>query len=111
MQRRNNDLLIRHVDLLREAVKSVRQRYPFTIHGWVVLPGHMHCVIELPPNKADFAMRWRLIKMPGLCSWVKQGLVERVSDWPSSTFHRFVERGIYSVRVGRGNDVALVDLD
>ena len=26
---------------------------------------------------------------------VKHGLVEQVSDWPYSTFHRYVERGIY----------------
>ena len=63
LQRRGNDLLTRHIALLREAVKAVRQRYPFVIHGWVVLPDHLHCVIELPPDDADFAVRWRLIKM------------------------------------------------
>jgi len=63
LQRQDNDLLTRHIDILRETVTSVRQRHPFTIHGWVVLPDHLHCVIELPPNDADFATRWRLIKM------------------------------------------------
>ena len=63
LQRQGNDLLIRHVDLLREAVASVWQRHPFIIHGWVVLPEHLHCVIELPPDDADFATRWRLIKI------------------------------------------------
>jgi putative transposase len=29
----------------------------------VVLPEHLHCVIELPPGDSDFATRWRLIKM------------------------------------------------
>jgi len=61
-QRQGNDLLIRHIDLLRESVRLVRQRHPFAIHGWVVLPDHLHCVIELPPGDADFATRWRLIK-------------------------------------------------
>jgi putative transposase len=28
-----------------------------------VLPEHLHCVIELPSGDADFATRWRLIKM------------------------------------------------
>lgn len=60
---RNTDLLTRHIALLRNAVKSVRRRYPFIIHGWVVLPDHLHCVIELPPEDADFARRWRLIKL------------------------------------------------
>ena len=63
LQRHGNDLLTRHVDLLRETVRAVRQRHPFRIHAWVVLPDHLHCVIELPPNDADFATRWRLIKI------------------------------------------------
>ena len=63
LRRQGNDLLTRHVDVLRETVRSVRKRYPFHIHGWVVLPEHLHCVIELPPGDADFATRWRLIKM------------------------------------------------
>ena len=63
LQRHGNDLLTRHITLLRDTVRSVRQRHPFTIHGWVVLPDHLHCVLELPTNDADFATRWRLIKM------------------------------------------------
>ena len=63
LQWQGNDLLTRHIDILRETVKSVWQRHSFTIHGWVVLPDHLHCVVELPPNDADFATRWRLIKM------------------------------------------------
>jgi len=63
LQRQGNDLLTRHIELLRTVVKSVRQRHPFKIHGWVVLPEHLHCVIELPPEDADYATRWRLIKM------------------------------------------------
>ena len=62
LQRHGNDLLTQHVDVLREVVRSVRKRHPFRIHGWVVLPDHLHCVIELPPQDADFATRWRLIK-------------------------------------------------
>ena len=63
LQRHNNDLLIRQIDTLREAVRSVRQRHPFQIHRWVVLPNHLHCIIELPVNDSDFATRWRLIKL------------------------------------------------
>jgi putative transposase len=63
LQRQDNDLLTRHIETLRSVVKSVRQRHSFRIHGWVVLPEHLHCVIELPPNDADYATRWRLIKM------------------------------------------------
>lgn len=63
LQRHGNDLLTRHIDLLREIVISVQSRHPFHIHGWVVLPDHMHCVLEFPEKDSDFATRWRLIKM------------------------------------------------
>ena len=63
LRRQGNDLLTRNIHLLREAVRMVRQRHPFIIHGWVVLPEHLHCVIELPLHDADFATRWRLIKI------------------------------------------------
>jgi REP element-mobilizing transposase RayT len=62
LQRRNNPLLIRHVDVLRTVVREVRHHHPFHIHGWVVLPEHVHAILELPPGDADFSMRWRLIK-------------------------------------------------
>lgn len=48
MQRHGNDLLIPHIDLLREIVTSVRSRHPFEIHGWVVLPEHMHVTGNQP---------------------------------------------------------------
>ena len=63
LQRHGNDLLVRHIDLLRRVVAAVRSRHPFHIHGWVVLPEHLHCVMELPLNDMDFALRWRLIKL------------------------------------------------
>lgn len=140
LKRHGNDLLTRHVAVLRDVVRAVRERHPFRIHGWVVLPDHLHCVIELPADDADFAKRWRLIKAGfsrahprderlskarqargerGIWQrryWehlirdeadyqahmdyvhinpVKHGLVERVGDWPYSTFHRMVEAGVY----------------
>ena len=140
LQRQGNDLLTRHIETLRDSVRRVRKLYPFHIHGWVVLPEHLHCVIELPPQDVDFATRWRLIKMVfskaiprterlsavrtrrgerGIWQrryWehlirdeadyrahmdyvhinpVKHGLVERVADWPYSTFHRLVADGVY----------------
>jgi putative transposase len=60
--RRDNDLLIRHIDALRAAVATVRRNHPFAIHAMVVLPDHLHAVWRLPPDDADFSTRWRLIK-------------------------------------------------
>lgn len=152
LQRQGNDLLVRHIDLLRSTVDSVRQRHPFQIHGWVVLPEHLHCVIELPLDDADFATRWRLIKIAfsktlpktevlsairvqrgerGIWQrryWehlirderdfqahmdyvhinpVKHGLVKCVADWPYSTFHRLVAKGVYPSDWAGGNEDSL----
>ena len=149
LQRRGNDLLTRHIDLLRKAVSLIRQRHPFVIHGWVVLPEHLHCIIELPPDDADFATRWRLIKLTfskalpiterrskvriargerGIWQrryWehlirdekdfhahmdyvhinpLKHGLVKRVNEWPYSTFHRLVEKGVYPADWAGGDE-------
>lgn len=55
-------MLTRHINRLREVVRNVKARHPFTIHDWVVLPDHLRCVIELPLDDDDFPLRWRLIK-------------------------------------------------
>ena len=47
---------------LRAAIESVRMTRPFEINGWVLLPDHLHAIWILPPDDADFATRWRLIK-------------------------------------------------
>lgn len=88
LQREGNSLLVREINLLREAVKRVRRRYPFTIHGWVVLPDHMHCVISLPEGEHDFALRWRLIK-----AWFSKSLPIR--ERRSAVRQRRGERGIW----------------
>ena len=62
LQRHDNNLLIREINLLRDVVRKVRKRHPFQIDAWVVLPEHLHCVWTLPPGDSDFSMRWRLIK-------------------------------------------------
>ena len=54
---------VRHIEELREAVRWVKSHHPFVFYAWVVLPEYLHCVMELPPDDADFAVRWRLIKM------------------------------------------------
>ena len=39
---RRSDLLIRHIEALREAVRRTRAERSFHIDGWVVLPDHLH---------------------------------------------------------------------
>jgi putative transposase len=48
---------------LREAIVTVRQKHPFVIDAFVLLPDHFHCILTLPEHDADYAKRWRLIKL------------------------------------------------
>lgn len=59
---RNKRLLIEHIGMLREAIARVRTGRPFAIDAIVILPDHLHAVLTLPQDDADFATRGRLIK-------------------------------------------------
>ncbi len=63
LERRENRLLVVHIDALREAVRKTKQERPFCIDARVVLPEHVHIVLTLPPGDADFASRVRAIKV------------------------------------------------
>jgi REP-associated tyrosine transposase len=136
---RSNDLLVRHIDLLRRAYGSVQQNYPFETIAICVLPDHLHAIWSLPTGDTDYAIRWNRIKgrfsrgLPAAADrshskiakgekgiwqrryWehairndadlehhvdyihynpVKHGLVSRVCDWPHSSFHGHVKRGV-----------------
>jgi putative transposase len=60
---RRSDLLVRQIDALRSAVRSVAVKSPFYIDAWVVLPEHMHCIWTLPEGDTDYSGRWRAIKI------------------------------------------------
>ncbi|MES2072158.1 MAG: transposase [Pseudomonadota bacterium] len=91
LQRSGNDLLVRHIALLRDAVRWTRSRHPCDIDAWVVLPDHLHCVISLPEGDADFALRWRLIK-----SRFSHSIPD--TEWRSETRKRRGVRGIWQRR-------------
>ena len=59
---RRDDALAADAALLRAAVRKARDRRPFHIDAWVVLPDHMHCLWTLPPHDSDFSTRWKEIK-------------------------------------------------
>ncbi len=56
-ERRPILMLGANVQRLRNAFAATRQEHPFTMLGAVVLPDHMHLLIELPPRDADFSRR------------------------------------------------------
>lgn len=47
---------------LRAGIQKTRERFPFQIQAWVLLPDHLHCIWTLPEGDADFAKRWGIIK-------------------------------------------------
>lgn len=130
---------------MRESLMSVRRKHPFGIRAIVLLPDHLHALLELPLDDNDYSTRWRLIKSRFTRLWgdaggsevaasgsrirkqerglwqrrfyehtcrddddvtrcrdyihvnpVKHQLVDRVIDWPWSSFHRYVRQGEYS---------------
>ena len=62
LERHGNDLLVREVERLRACILAEKQRRPFSILAWVVLPEHMHWIWRLPDGDADYSTRWRRIK-------------------------------------------------
>ncbi len=59
---RKRKLLTEKIDILRNAVRKIRQSYPFDILAMVVLPDHLHAIWRLPEGDANFPLRWSLIK-------------------------------------------------
>ena len=60
---RRQTLLTDNIETLREATRWTRERHPFHIDAFVVLSEHIHAVWTLPPDDADFSLRWRMIKI------------------------------------------------
>ncbi|QND82805.1 Uncharacterized protein ChrSV_0577 [Chromobacterium vaccinii] len=88
---RRQDYLTRHIDVLRQVVRQVRDRHPFEIVAMVVLPDHFHAVWALPEGDADYAIRMALIKAAFSRNLPK---VERIRE----SRERKRERGIWQRR-------------
>ena len=50
------------VAILRESIRAEKVRRPFQIDATVILPDHIHAIWTLPPDDADYSIRWRNIK-------------------------------------------------
>jgi len=62
LQDRKQQLLVEHIDKLRDAFTQVKQRHPFKIIAVCILTDHLHLLVRLPENDADYPTRLRLIK-------------------------------------------------
>ena len=85
LERHQNQLLIKQIDLLLDIVSRVKNQHP--------------CIRDEP----DYAAHMDYLHY----NPVKHGHVEQVKDWPYSTFHHLVKRQVYPESWG-GN---LVDLE
>jgi putative transposase len=47
---------------IKAAFKYTKKKYPFHIKALVLLPDHLHCILTLPENDANFSIRWNLVK-------------------------------------------------
>jgi putative transposase len=59
---RGGDLLVREIDVLRDAVRETRAAHPFRIDAWVVMPDHLHAFWTLPEGDVAYSTRWGAIK-------------------------------------------------
>ena len=137
--------------ILRTAWTFVAKRHPFTTDAICLLPDHIHLLMSLPQNDADYSVRIREIKRiftkryllavgepaqrnqsrknkKEAAIWqrrfwehtirnekdyvnhfnyihynpVKHRLVNAVSSWKWSSFHRYVKEGVYDADWGKG---------
>ena len=58
---------------LRNAWQAVRAKRPFDIDAVCILPDHLHCLWTLPPDDADYSIRWNLIKAAFTKEYLKKG--------------------------------------
>ncbi len=47
---------------LRQAIQYARERYPFKIDAWVLLPEHFHCILTLPRHETYYSWIIKLVK-------------------------------------------------
>jgi putative transposase len=80
---------------LREAIRVVRQRRPFRIEAFVLLPDHLHSIWTLPDGDFDFATRWMLIKRRFTKAYLSAGGTE--GDRSASRKSKS-ERGVWQRR-------------
>lgn len=87
---RGSTLLLDGLDLLRGAVRHVKARRPFDILAFVVLPDHLHAVLQMPRDDPNHAQRWGSIKARFSRDVRRAGLVP---PWPVAEVD--AQRGLF----------------
>ena len=58
---RRRPLLVQHFDILKQGVARARSRVPFEPIAWVVLPDHIHAIVD--PGEIDLSGIVRRVKL------------------------------------------------
>jgi putative transposase len=82
-------------DCLRTAVRECRERWPFVIEAFVLLPDHLHTLWSLPPADADYSRRWAFLKKQFTKMWLDGGGAEQSR---SESRQRNRRRGVWQRR-------------
>ena len=88
---RRSKILVDEIGALRRAFRAACRERPFVMDAVVILPDHLHAILTLPPEDADFSTRWRRIKGL-LAKGIPPG--ERLS----ARRHMKAERGVWQRR-------------
>ncbi len=51
-----------NIRLIGLALDHVKEKHPFEMDAFVILPDHIHCIWTMPEGIDDFSTRWRLVK-------------------------------------------------
>lgn len=71
---RNSNVLIKHANVLRDAIARTKQQRPFQLKAIVALPDHLHAIWTLPEGDDDYPGRWKAIKSTFCRSLIKAGV-------------------------------------
>lgn len=59
--------------ILGDAIRRCRQRWPMTIPAMVLLPDHLHTIWSLPLGDEEYSKRWAWIKKEFTKQWLAEG--------------------------------------
>jgi len=62
LKNRRSQLLLKHVDLLRQSFYQMKKERNLHVNAIVILPDHIHTVWTLPPGDNDYSNRWKMVK-------------------------------------------------
>jgi putative transposase len=85
---RHSRMLVEQISALRLAFSRTRKEHPFSVDAIVVMPDHLHIMLTLPQDDADFSTRLSLIKRRFTATVLRFGPVRRRSNGELALWQR-----------------------